>query len=199
LLAEHAPWLPPIPDSPRIGGDQSHDELKPAPKSRSKIMQKPRLSSLAVLLTVMMLSGPAVMAAGDPGGSSAVPAAPEDPDYAAGKRAVEAMNWQAALDAFNKVVAKDPGNANAQNYLGYTYRKSGKLDLAFKHYEEALRLNPKHRGAHEYMGEAYLMVNNLAKAEEHLKVLDRLCLFGCEEYDDLKKAVAEYRQKAANK
>ena len=86
------------------------------------------------------------------------------------------MNWQAALDAFNKVVAKDPGNANAQNYLGYTYRKSGQLDLAFKHYEEALRLNPKHRGAHEYMGEAYLMVNNLAKAEEQLKELDRICL-----------------------
>ena len=158
-----------------------------------------KLLSLIVLLTVMMLSGPAVMAAGDAGGSSAVPAAPEDPDYAAGKRAVEAMNWQAALDAFNKVAAKDPGNANAQNYLGYTYRKSGKLDLAFKHYEEALRLNPKHRGAHEYMGEAYLMTDNLAKAEEHLQALDRLCFFGCEEYSELKKAVAEYKQKTANK
>ena len=154
--------------------------------------------SVLTLLAVSILSGPAAIAAGG-GGSETVVAAPEDPDYAAGKRAVEAMNWQAALDAFNKVAAKDPGNANAQNYLGYTYRKSGKLDLAFKHYEEALRLNPKHRGAHEYMGEAYLMVNNLAKAEEHLKVLDRLCLFGCEEYDDLKKAVAEYRQKVANK
>ena len=113
--------------------------------------------------------------------------------------APEAKNWRAALDAFNKVVATDPGNANAHNFLGYAYRKSGKLDLAFKHYEEALRLDPKHRGAHEYLGEAYLMVNNLAKAEEHLKVLDRLCLFGCEEYDDLKKAVAEFRQKAASK
>jgi tetratricopeptide (TPR) repeat protein len=151
------------------------------------------------LLAALALSGPAALAAGGGGGDSAVPAAPEDPDYVAGKQAVEARNWQAALDAFNKVVAKDPGNANAHNYLGYTYRKSGQLDLAFKQYEEALRLNPRHRGVHEYMGEAYLMVNNLAKAEEHLKVLDRLCLFGCEEYDDLKKAVAEYKQKAANK
>ncbi len=161
-------------------------------------MQNRTLLLLVVLLAAMTLSGPPAIAAGGGGGDS-VPAVPEDPDYVAGKQAVEAMNWQAALHAFNKVAAKDPGNANAQNYLGYTYRKSGKLDLAFKHYEEALRLNPKHRGAHEYMGEAYLMVNNLAKAEEHLKVLDRLCLFGCEEYDDLKKAVAEYRQKAANK
>lgn len=161
-------------------------------------MQNRTLLLLVVLLAAMTLSGSPAIAAGGGGGDS-VPAVPEDPNYVAGKQAVEAMNWRAALDAFNKVAAKDPGNANAQNYLGYTYRKSGKLDLAFKHYEEALRLNPKHRGAHEYMGEAYLMVNNLAKAEEHLKVLDRLCLFGCEEYDDLKKAVAEYRQKVANK
>jgi tetratricopeptide (TPR) repeat protein len=161
-------------------------------------MHNRTLLSLVVLLAAMTLSGPAAIAAGGGGGDS-VPAAPEDPDYAAGKRAVEAMNWQAALDAFNKVVAKDPGNANAHNYLGYTYRKSGQLDLAFKHYEEALRLNPKHRGAHEYLGEAYLMVDNLAKAEEQLKVLDKICFFGCEEYNDLKKAVAEYRQKSPNK
>ena len=62
-----------------------------------------------------------------------------------------------------------------------------------------MRLNPKHRGAHEYMGEAYLMANNLAKAEEQLKELDQLCLFPCEEYSDLKKAVAAYKQKIANK
>jgi tetratricopeptide (TPR) repeat protein len=153
------------------------------------------------LLAALTLSGPAAVAAG--GGDDSSPpswgAPSEDPDYVAGKEAVEAKNWKAALAAFNKVVAKDPGNANAHNYLGYTYRKSGQLDLAFKHYEEALRLNPKHRGAHEYMGEAYLMVNNLAKAEEQLNELDRLCTFGCEEYQTLKKAVAEYRQKNANK
>jgi Flp pilus assembly protein TadD len=150
------------------------------------------------MLAALAVSGPAALAAGDAGGSSA-PAAVEDPDYAAGKRAVEAMNWQAALDAFHKVVAKNPGNANAHNYLGYAYRKSGKLDLAFKEYEEALRLDPKHRGAHEYLGEAYLMAGNLAKAEEQLGVLDKLCFFGCEEYNDLKKAVAEYRQKSAKR
>jgi tetratricopeptide (TPR) repeat protein len=153
------------------------------------------------LLAALTLSAPAAVAAGG-GGDSFPPswtAPPEDPNYVAGKQAVEAKNWQAALDAFNKVVAKDPGNANAQNYLGYTYRKSGQLDLAFKHYEEALRLNPKHRGAHEYMGEAFLIVNDLAKAEEQLKELDRLCRFGCEEYRDLKKAVAEYRQSNPNK
>jgi len=48
------------------------------------------------------------------------------------------------------------------------------------------------RGAHEYIGEAYLMVGDLGKAKQHLAVLDRLCFFGCEEYDDLKRQVAAY-------
>jgi DNA-binding SARP family transcriptional activator len=62
----------------------------------------------------------------------------------------------------------------------------------FKHYNEALRIDPKHRNAHEYIGEAYLMVNNPAKAKEHLAALDRLCFFSCEEFTDLKKAIAAY-------
>jgi lipoprotein NlpI len=69
------------------------------------------------------------------------------------------------------------------------------MDLVFKHYSEALRINPKHRGAHEYIGEAYLMVGNLGKAKEHLGQLDKLCFFPCGEYTDLKKAVAAYEAK----
>lgn len=38
------------------------------------------------------------------------------------------------------------------------------------------------------------MVNNLAKAEEHL-ALQNICLVPCEEYEDLKKAIAEYRKR----
>lgn len=66
------------------------------------------------------------------------------------------------------------------------------MNLVLRHYGEALRIDPKHRGAHEYIGEAYLKLNNLPKAKEHLAILDRLCTFGCEEYTDLKKAVASY-------
>jgi tetratricopeptide (TPR) repeat protein len=80
--------------------------------------------------------------------------------------------------------------------LGYANRKSGNLDLAFKHYNEALRLDPKHRGAHEYIGEAYLMKGDVAKAKDHLAALDRICFFGCEEYSDLKKAIAEHERNA---
>jgi len=67
------------------------------------------------------------------------------------------------------------------------------MSLVFKHYNEALRIDPDHRGAHEYLGEAYLMVGNVAKAKEHLSVLDKLCFFPCDEFTDLKKAIATTR------
>ena len=116
-----------------------------------------------------------------------------DPDYAAGRKAVEARDWNAAIKYFSSAALRAPDNADIQNYLGYAHRKAGKLDPAFKHYQRALELNPRHRGAHEYVGEAYLMVNNLGKAEEHLAALDRICLLPCEEYSDLKRAIAAYK------
>ena len=121
-----------------------------------------------------------------------------DPDYAAGKAAIEAKQWNAAIGALSSAALRDTRNADIQNYLGYAYRHIGQLELAFKHYQRALDLNPRHRGAHEYVGEAYLMVSNLAKAEEHLAALEKICLIPCEEYEDLRKAIAEYRQRAAN-
>ncbi|HXV31170.1 MAG TPA: tetratricopeptide repeat protein [Sinorhizobium sp.] len=117
-------------------------------------------------------------------------------DYAAGKKAVEAKDWNAAIRHFSAVASRAPDNADIQNYLGYAYRNAGKLEAAFRHYQRALELNPKHRGAHEYIGEAYLMVNNLAKAEEHLAALERICLLPCEEHADLKARVAAYKKAA---
>ena len=71
---------------------------------------------------------------------------------------------------------------------------SGNLDAAFRHYADALRIDPRHRGAHEYIGEAYLMKGDLAKAKEHMAQLDRICFFGCGELADLKKAIAAYEK-----
>ena len=119
-----------------------------------------------------------------------------DPDYASGKKAIEAKNWNAAIKSLSSAALRDTRNPDLQNYLGYAYRNAGQIDLAFKHYERALQLNPRHRGAHEYVGEAYLLVDNLPKAEEHLAALKNICLLPCEEYDDLKKQINVYRARA---
>jgi tetratricopeptide (TPR) repeat protein len=117
-----------------------------------------------------------------------------DPDYAAGKQAIEARDWRAAIKSLSSAALRDTRNADIQNYLGYAHRNAGEFELAFKYYDRALTLNPRHRGAHEYVGEAYLMVNNIAKAEEHLAALQKICLIPCEEFDDLKEKIDAYRK-----
>ena len=129
-------------------------------------------------------------------GSDTDPQEAADPEYAAGKKSIEAKDWNAAIKLFSSAALRAPDNPDIQNYLGYANRNAGKLDAAFDHYQRALKLSPKHRGAHEYIGEAYLMVKNLAKAEEHLAALDRICLLPCEEYSDLKAKVAAYKKGA---
>jgi hypothetical protein len=94
----------------------------------------------------------------------------------------------------NKAIASHPGNANYHNLYAFAIRKGPDPDmsLVFSEYAEALRIDPKHRGAHEYLGEAYLQINDLTKAKVQLAALDKLCFFVCEEYSDLKQAITKY-------
>lgn len=118
-----------------------------------------------------------------------------NPEWLAGKGAVEAQDWKAAVEHLNKAATDEPKNADIRNWLGFAERKLGNLDAAFAAYNEALKLNPQHRAAHEYIGEAYLVSGNVKKAEEHLAELQRLCTpIPCEEYKDLKRAVEAYKQ-----
>lgn len=111
---------------------------------------------------------------------------------------IKAKEWTAAIDELKRV--NDTANADWNNLMGYSLRKARTPDLegAERHYNEALRINPTHRGALEYSGELYLMKGDLPSAEKRLATLDKACTFGCEEYTDLKKAVARYKA-AGNK
>jgi len=148
------------------------------------------LSSVAVTLALAVASAPAMPAA-EPDPLDVLVG--NNPDFAQGKRAVEARDWKAAIQWLTAADKRAGRNADIQNYLGFAYRNDGQLDASFKHYEQALKIDSRHRGAHEYIGEAYLMTRNLAKAEEHLAALKRACPAVCEEYDDLSKKIADYR------
>jgi tetratricopeptide (TPR) repeat protein len=121
-----------------------------------------------------------------------------DPDFAAGKRAIGAGDWEGAIKALTSAGLRDPRNADIQNYLGYAYRRQRQFGPAMRHYQQALMLNPRHRSAHEHLGEAYLAQGDLAKAKGQLAALEQICLIPCDEYDDLKRAIAEYN-KIANR
>ncbi len=119
-----------------------------------------------------------------------------DANFQEGKNAIQAQDWKKAVAFLEKAVAADPNNADARNFLGYSFRKLGDLNMAFQHYLEALKLNPKHRHAHEYIGEAYLMSGKLKEAELHLAELNRLCSpIPCEEQKQLKQAIEDHKKK----
>ena len=145
-------------------------------------------------MTCLLCASSAASAAGGGGGPNGEDATSADPVIATAKAAIAKKDWVGAQAGLKLALAGNPNNADYHNLYAYSLRKGPAPVMAdvFMHYTEALRIDPRHRAAHEYSGEAYLAVDDLPKAKEHLAALDRLCTFGCEEYTDLKKAVAQY-------
>src|SRR5256714_14790244 len=121
------------------------------------------------------------------------PANPVNDKLAPARAQIAAKQWRVAIDELKKV--NDTGSADWNNLMGYSLRKAKVPDYeaAEKYYDEALRIDPQHRGALEYSGELYLMKGDLTKAEQRLSALDKICRLPCEEYTDLKKAVQAYK------
>ena len=107
---------------------------------------------------------------------------------------VKSGNFQVAIKYLKQATKSSTNNADIYNLMGYSHRKLDLLEEAFFYYHKALKLDPRHQGENEYIGELYLRTNNLKKAKEHLEVLDDVCLFGCGEYDDLKDAIEKYKK-----
>jgi len=145
-------------------------------------------------LIIALLAMPVAIRADEGAGSGTS----SDPVLQQAREATSRKDFALAAAILRDALGKAPTNPEYHNLYAYAVRKGPNpdMDLVFQHYNEALRLDPRHRGAHEYLGEAYLMVGNVQKAREQLTQLDRLCFLGCEEYHDLKKAIAEYEAKA---
>jgi tetratricopeptide (TPR) repeat protein len=152
-----------------------------------------RSAGKTLVLTLMTVSlALAAWAAGGGGGFDEDSGKPDA--YRQAVKAIKEQDYKGAIDSLTKYVADHADDADGYNYLGFAYRKVGDYDNALKYYGRALELNPKHRGAHEYMGEAYLELNQPEEAKKHLAALDKLCWLPCKPYSDLKKAVAAYEK-----
>ena len=147
--------------------------------------------TMAILLgfVVTLVGGQAWAASSGP----AVKPKPVSIDYAQGKKAADAGDYQTAVEKLRKAVATDPRSADAYNLLGYSYRKLGDTDAAFENYRTALLIDRSHRGAHEYLGELYLEMDNLAEAEKLVRSLGKSCTYSCVEYRELKEEIAKYK------
>ncbi|MDJ0776416.1 MAG: tetratricopeptide repeat protein [Gammaproteobacteria bacterium] len=107
---------------------------------------------------------------------------------------IEASEYEQAIEKLAVALQDSPQDADLLNLYAFSNRKLARFDVALEHYMKALAVEPEHRGANEYLGELYLQMGELDKAEERLVVLDDACFFGCREYDMLEQAIREYRQ-----
>jgi len=80
-----------------------------------------------------------------------------------------------------------PNKADTLNYLGFTTRKLGDFENGEKFYLQGLKIDPKHIGINEYLGELYVATNRHNLAVERLEVLSGC---NCKEYEDLKAIIA---------
>ena len=149
------------------------------------------LSVLLLALAFGLVSSMAG-AAGDSTSTSS-PAPAEDARYTKAKAAVESMDYRAAITLLEGVVKDKAGHADALNYLGYSHRKLGEFKPAMAYYTRALKIDPEHKRANEYLGELYLQMGDLGGAEKQLARLDKLCFWGCKELDELKSAIQKFR------
>ncbi len=139
----------------------------------------------ATLIAVVLATPEQSLAAGDDDEPS--------PEYSLAKKALDDGDYDGAIEKLAQLHEQDPNDANVLNLLGYGYRKIDNFDQARGYYLQALGVNPKHRGANEYLGELYLETGQLDKAEKRLAVLDKDCWFGCSEYTELKESIEKYK------
>jgi tetratricopeptide (TPR) repeat protein len=101
---------------------------------------------------------------------------------------IKAKDYTAAIQELRDL-AEDTQQADVYNLLGYTLRKTGDYTTSLSYYTKALDLQPDHKAAREYLGELYVETGKIDKAKEQLAVLVKLCPSGCEEREDLEKAI----------
>lgn len=98
---------------------------------------------------------------------------PEDKSYAlfvAGSIYERQKKYDKAEEAFHKVLADDPKNAMALNYLGYMLADRGtRLEEALGYIRRAVALDPQNGAYLDSLGWAYYKMGNYELAEENLR------------------------------
>ncbi len=89
-------------------------------------------------------------------------------------------------------LASDKNDPRILNYLGFSHRKQGRVEVGLGYYEEALKANPDYTLAREYMGEAYIQIGDVASAKAQLSEIEKRCGTGCDEYAELAKQIDAY-------
>jgi pentatricopeptide repeat protein len=84
----------------------------------------------------------------------------------------------------------DRNTAQALNYRGYATRKLGRVDEGIGYYLKSVALDPRYAEVREYLGEAYVIKGDVARAKAQLRAIKKICGTQCEQYKDLAKAIS---------
>jgi tetratricopeptide (TPR) repeat protein len=151
-------------------------------------MKKITLVGAAFVFGLAGAAGAMAMGSDNPAPAPTQPA-PKPSGLSAAEAAVKAKQYEQAIAELEKVLATDPNNVDALNYMAYSHRELGRYEPSLAFYERALAINPNHRGANEYLGQLYIKLGRMPEARAQLTKLQRLCGTRCEEYQSLKAAL----------
>ncbi len=143
-------------------------------------------TTIAFLLT-LALSAPVMADGGGGGGGGSSKLSPY-------QSLIDDEKFEQAIAELDQALEEDADNPDLLNLIAYSHRQLERYEIALNYYQRALEIEPDHRGANEYLGELYLSLGQLDKAEQRLAVLDEDCFFGCREYDMLERAIEIYRR-----
>ena len=118
------------------------------------------------------------------------------PDLASPRALIKAKDFKGALAELTPLLATNQ-HADIYNLIGFSQRKLGDYKQAATFYSKALDFDPAHKGALEYQGEMFVELGEIDKAKANLVKLVKLCPSGCEEREDLEKALAGAAKPAA--
>jgi tetratricopeptide (TPR) repeat protein len=113
-----------------------------------------------------------------------------DAAYFAASALINEGRYSDALYSLHDAALALGPHADVLTYQGFANRKLHNYEVAIGFYSAALKLNPDHRGANEYLGEYFVETHQMAKAKAQLVKLEKICKFGCEQAEELRRWIA---------
>jgi tetratricopeptide (TPR) repeat protein len=151
----------------------------------------------AVMGVAFLIAGQNAFANDEPSYQPPAAASDDSTGLTKARAAIAAKDYSGAIAILYALSQSSPQNANVVNLLGYSYRMLGQYPQAIAYYDRALAIDPMHKGALEYEGEAYLETHQLPKAEANLATLRRACgNAACPEVGQLTQAIDRYKMHA---
>ena len=125
------------------------------------------------------------------------PTSTDAPELAPIRAKIKQKDFKSAAADLYAIVDSGVQHADVYSLLGFSLRKSGDRKTGATFYAKALDFDPNHKGALEYQGELFVEIGQMDKAKANLAKLATLCPQGCEEREDLEKAIADAGKGAA--